>query len=234
MPTLHIEVDGAGPPLVLVNGARCTVRQWDLVVDRLAVSRTVIRHDVRGTGRSAAGPPEECRFERYADDIVELCGELGFARFDLWGMAWGARLALVTAARHPASVDRLVLSDLAVDPADPAAQRAGAVEARAARAAAGVAEVPTPVGAFDHDDAEELQRTLAATRLHPDLRPVVAGVEAATLIATGEFDPNLASSRAALPHFRNAHLVELPLTAHGSVLQRPDLVLAEVTAFLDR
>ncbi len=88
-PQLHIEIEGADPPLVLVNGATCTVRQWDRVVEALAAGWTVIRHDVRGIGRSAPGPAEEYRFEQYADDIIQICAEAGFDRFDLWGMAWG-------------------------------------------------------------------------------------------------------------------------------------------------
>jgi pimeloyl-ACP methyl ester carboxylesterase len=62
--------------------------------------------------------------------------------------------------------------------------------------------------------------------------PFVEHVTAPTLIATGEFDPNLASSRRALAGFADARLEVLPLTAHGSVMQRPDLVTATVSAFL--
>jgi len=61
---LHVEVDESGPALMLVNGAFCTVRQWDGIVGRLAESFRVIRHDVRGTGRSAAGPDDGYTFER--------------------------------------------------------------------------------------------------------------------------------------------------------------------------
>ncbi len=233
-PELHVEIDGAGPPLVLVNGATCTVRQWDRVVDELAAHWTVIRHDVRGMGRSKPGPADEYRFEQYADDIVQICADAGFERFDLWGMAWGARVALVTAARHPGAVSRLVLSDLSIDPADPAAQRAGATQAKEARMEAGVEEVETPAGSFDHDHPDEARLALAATMLQPNLMPFVTKVTASTLIATGQFDPNLESSRRALAGFAEASLVVLDLTAHGSVLQRPDLVLATVTPFLRR
>lgn len=230
---LHIEVDGAGPALVLVNGAGCTVRQWDHIVEDLATTRTVVRHDVRGTGRSGAGPDDEYRFERYADDIIALCADRGITTFDLWGMAWGARLAVVTAALHSDAVRRLVLSDLAIDPADVTAQKAGSVLAKEARAAAGIDEVAKPLGAFDHDDPESAFRALAATRHEPDLMPFVEQVQAPTLIATGEHDPNLESSRRALMGFDDARLEVLPLTAHGSVLQRPTLVLATAVAFLE-
>ena len=33
---LHVEVDGTRPPLFLVNGAFCTVRQWDRTIAPLA------------------------------------------------------------------------------------------------------------------------------------------------------------------------------------------------------
>ncbi len=217
---------------MLVNGAFCTLRQWDHVVADLATGHQVIRHDVRGTGQSKPGPPADNRFERYADDIADLCAERGLATVDLWGMAWGARVALVTAARHPDLVDRLVLSDLAIDPADPAAQKAGAAEAKAKRAAAGIAEVAPPVGAYDHRDREAAASTLSATHQHPDLMPFVERVAATTLIATGRFDPNLASSRRALTGLSDGRLQVLELTGHGSVLQRPDHVLSVVKPFL--
>ena len=34
--SLHVEEDGDGAPLVLVNGAFCCLRQWDRVVPSLA------------------------------------------------------------------------------------------------------------------------------------------------------------------------------------------------------
>jgi pimeloyl-ACP methyl ester carboxylesterase len=229
---LRVEVDGSGPALALVNGAFCNLHQWDGILDDLTPHFTVIRHDVRGTGRSPAGPVEENTFEHYADDLVAIVRAAGFDHFSLWGMAWGARVALVTAVRFPQAVDRLVLSDLGIDPADTDAQRAGVAAATAARAEAGIAEVERPEGVFDHDDRDAAARALAATHLHPDLFPFVERVVAPTLIATGEFDPNLASSRRALGGLADGRLVELPLTEHGSVLRRPRTVLDAVLPFL--
>lgn len=228
---LHVEVSGSGPALVLVNGAGCTVRQWDAIVDKLNGRHTVIRHDVRGTGRSAPAPHSSYRFETFAEDIIAFTADLGFEQFDLWGMAWGARVALVTAALHPGTINRLMLSDLGIDPADPAAQKAGALAARQARDTAGVPHAPKPEGAFDHDHPDELPLALAATKRHPDLMPFIRDVQCSTLIATGEFDPNLASSRRALAGLADGKLELLPLTAHGSVLQRPALVLSVAADF---
>lgn len=230
---LHVEEEGGGPALLLVNGAFCTVRQWDAVVPELARSFRVIRHDVRGTGSSAAGPEAEYRFERYADDLALICESLGVVEASLWGMAWGARVALVAAARHPERCRRVVLSDLAIDPADPRAQQEGARSAALARREAGIEEAPLPEGWNRHADVEEARKALSATLEHPDLMPFVRKVRASTLIATGEHDPNLASSRRALAGFSEGRLEVLPLTGHGSVLQRPDLTRSRVSAFLE-
>lgn len=230
---LHVEVDGAGPDLVLVNGAYCTVHQWDVVVDALASRHRVIRFDVRGTGRSGAGPAEGYTFERYADDIAAIAAQLGAATISLWGMAWGARVALITATRHPHLVDRLILSDLGIDPADVDAQQRGVQAAKAARADAGIAEVPKPAGWNDHNDIDEAGRALAATFLHPDLYPTAQAVGQPTLICTGEHDPNLTSSRRALGALTDGHLEVLAHTGHASVLQRPDLVTELALRFLE-
>ena len=231
-PTLHVEVDGDGPALVLINGAWCTVRQWDAVVDRLADHFTVIRHDVRGTGRSEPGPDADNTFEMYAADLIGLLDGRGIERAHVWGMAWGARVAVMMAATHPDRVDRLVLSDLGITPADIKAQKAGRAAAKEARAAAGITEVPPPPGSSDHVDRDAALAALNATMLHPDLMPYVERIGAPTLIATGEFDPNLESSRRALRGLVDGQLDILPLTEHGSVLHRGDAVMATVLPFL--
>lgn len=229
---LHVQVDGAGPALVLVNGAALNLRQWDGVCNRLAGTRTIIRHDVRGTGSSSAGPRGGYTFEQYALDIVAIADRLGIDEFDMWGMAWGSRVALVTAALYPGHVRKLVLSDFSIDPADLDAQKAGAAEAKAARAAAGIVDPPVPHGLRDHRDPDAMRLAMAATSLHTDLLPFVKSVGARTLIATGQHDPNLVSSRRALPAFATAQLVELELTGHGSVLSRPDVVTDAVLRFI--
>lgn len=226
---LNVELDGSGPPLLLINGARCTVRSWDHVVDDLARHFTVVRHDIRGTGRSPAGPADQYTFENYCQDIGDICADHGFDRVSMWGMAWGARVALVTAALQPELVGRLVLSDLGIDPADPDAQRAGVLAARQMRAAAGLIDMPKPEGSFEHDDPDEMLRAMAATRLHHDLMPFVERVTAPTRLITGDHDPNLASSRRALAGFQHlAVATELEVVehaGHGVLFDRPEVVV---------
>ena len=141
-------------------------------------------------------------------------------------------LALVTAARNPDRFTRLVLGDLAIDPADREAQKAGVAEAKRARARAGLAEIKRPEGIGDHADAEEATKAVAATQLHPDLAPFVDRLPMPTLIVTGEYDPNLPSSRRALGLLANGQLDIVEMAGHAALLQRPEAVLAAVLPFL--
>ncbi len=231
---LHVVVDGraSAPPLLLVNGAFCALPVWDNLIGDLTSHYRVIRHDVRGTGRSQAGPADGYRFERYAADLINISDHLAVDRAHLWGMAWGARVALVAAALDSDRYQRLVLSDLSIDPADPDAQRAGAKMAAAARAEAGIPEAPKPAGWNAHDDDEAAAKAMAATRLHPDLFNFATRVANPTLIVTGDNDPNLASSRRALAGLADARLEVVAMCGHGLVRQRPDVATATVLPFL--
>ena len=92
--------------------------------------------------------------------------------------------------------------------------------------------MPLPEGWNTHDDIDSAKRALAASMRHPDLMPFVRNVKIPTLLATGEHDPNLASSERARAGFADARIEVLPHTGHGSVLQRPDFVIGRVGPFL--
>lgn len=225
--TLHARVDGPpqSPALVLWNGALCALPMWDGVVPGLVPFFRVIRFDIRGTGRSTvarADDDAQFRFERYAADVNALLDALGVARAHHWAMAWGSRVALAYAAWHPQRVITLALYDASIDPADVAAQKAGAARARAAQLAAGIPAFPEPEGWNRHDDPAMAQRAIAAAR-RITLEPLVAALTMPVLLATGDEDPNLASTRRIAQRLPHARLVVMDGVGHGSVRQRPDL-----------
>ena len=84
---LHVEVDGPddAPAVLLWNGARCTLRQWDLVVPRLMDRYRLLRFDVRGIGEST--PSASYNFETYADDANRLLDSAGVTQCHVWSMA---------------------------------------------------------------------------------------------------------------------------------------------------
>lgn len=117
--TVHAEVDGnpKGAPLLLWNGAGCTLRMWDHVVPRLADRYRVIRFDVRGSGESTpAADPAQYTLGQYAEDANRILDRLQVAQTRLWSMAWGSRAGLAYCALHPARVHSAMLSDASIGP----------------------------------------------------------------------------------------------------------------------
>lgn len=233
---LHVVVDGRAdaPALVLFNGARCNLSMWEPIMSRLTERFRVVRHDVRGTGQSAAPTTADFNLDTYADDAAAAMSHVGIAHASIWGLAFGARVALAFAARHPDLVDALVLSDASVEPPDPEAQRLGAAEAKAARAEAGIAEFERRDEWFVNESPETLALSLRGAYAGGNHARYVDAVRARTLVATGEYDPNLEPSRRLGAALKDAELREVPLVGHGSVMQRPDLVADLVLEFFDQ
>jgi pimeloyl-ACP methyl ester carboxylesterase len=102
-----IDVEGDGPPLVLLHGVGTNRAVWRRVTPLLAAERLVAAPDLPGFG---ASPPAGRGFA-LAGVADALAGSLGrFAPFDLLGNSLGGAVALVLAARHPGHVRRLVLA----------------------------------------------------------------------------------------------------------------------------
>lgn len=223
--TLHAEADGPehAPAVLLWHGANCTLRSWDLVVARLSDQYRLIRFDVRGHGDSApAGDPStDYTFERYADDANGLLDHFGVQRCHVWGFAWGARAALAYSALHPGRAVTAALYDASIGRPDVKAQREGTREAVRRQRAAGIRFRP-PEGWNVHADPEAAQASLGAMRQF-DLPGAVDRLTMPALVATGDLDPNLPSSRDLAARAPDARLVVLADVGHGSVIQRPDL-----------
>lgn len=231
--TLNVEVDGAeGAPAVLMwHGAHCTARMWDLVVPKLVDDYQLIRFDVRGVGQStpAANPEVQYTFEQYADDANAILDKLGVERTHVWSMAWGTRAALAYCALNADRVISAVLNDASIGRADVEAQRAGAIAAVEKQIAAGTQKYPKPDGFNVHAHPDAVQPALAASGKF-DLRAAVPKLTMPVLVATGDHDPNLESSRELAALAPNATLKIFENVGHGSVLQRPDLT---TEAFLE-
>jgi 3-oxoadipate enol-lactonase len=106
---MHYEVDGEGPPLVLLMGLGCPGALWWLQVEAFAEQYQVIAPDNRGVGRTEK-PAVEYSTELMADDMANLLNALGIPRAHVLGMSMGGAIAQQMALRHPGMVDRLILA----------------------------------------------------------------------------------------------------------------------------
>lgn len=106
--SLHYEIGGSGPPLLLIAGMSSDSASWGPLVPRLEQSFTVIRPDNRSTGRSRpADAPASVPI--WAQDAVALLDHLGTAKARVVGHSLGGIIATQMAITAPERVARLVL-----------------------------------------------------------------------------------------------------------------------------
>ncbi|WP_431683404.1 alpha/beta fold hydrolase [Kitasatospora sp. KL5] len=108
--TLHYEVRGRGPLLLLVPGGTGGAASFDAVADDLAAEYTVATYDPRGLSRSTLDDPEAGQHvAEHADDAFRLLellspGEPG----RVFGTSSGAIAAVHLLTAHPERIARVV------------------------------------------------------------------------------------------------------------------------------
>lgn len=105
---LYYASSGEGAPLILLHGGFGATEMFDSLLPTLAAGRRVIAVDLQGHGRTA-DVDRPLRIESMADDIAALIGHLGLGTASVMGYSLGGAVALQTAIRHPALVDRLIV-----------------------------------------------------------------------------------------------------------------------------
>ncbi len=106
---LFYEVQGTGPPLLLVSGLSGLASFWSPQMGPLAERFQVVVHDHRGTGASSQ-PRGATSIARMADDVLRLMDHLGLERASLIGHSTGGAIGQTLALDQPERIERLVLS----------------------------------------------------------------------------------------------------------------------------
>jgi len=116
-PDLFLEVDGEGPPIVLLHGLTATRRY--VAMGSTLLQRNgfqVISYDARGHGRSGGAPPERCGYRFLVNDLAAVIDHLKLARPLLVGVSMGAHTALAYAVENPERIAGLVVITPGFDP----------------------------------------------------------------------------------------------------------------------
>jgi pimeloyl-ACP methyl ester carboxylesterase len=107
---LHYLEAGRGAPVVLLHGLGGDGSRWRPNIEPLARDFHVFALDQIGFGQSDK-PLANYHTGMLADFLVGFLKAVGVPKASLVGNSMGASVALYTAAKFPASVDRIVLAD---------------------------------------------------------------------------------------------------------------------------
>jgi 3-oxoadipate enol-lactonase len=117
---LAVEIDGVGPPVLMVHGLGGTTNFYQVQAQALAERFQVIRVDSAGAGRSPVS--NQISIGSHAGDLAVLLEQLGVSGAAVIGHSMGTLVVRTLAAQHPALVSRLVLLGAVAEPADAARQ----------------------------------------------------------------------------------------------------------------
>lgn len=209
-----------------------------LLVCGLARTRRVIALEQQGHGRTS-DRDQPFTFERSADDVAGLLRHLEVSQADLLGFSNGATVALQVAIRHPEAVRKLVFASSFTkrEGAQPQVwefiKRANIATMPQALKEAFLAVNPDSQKLRTMHDKDAAR--MAGFTDAPD--PAVRGVQAPTLIITGDRDVARLEHAIELSRlFPDARLLVLP-SGHGDYLAEAsiapaDTAYAEITARL--
>ncbi len=102
--------DSDNIPIVMLHGLGATADTWRLVAQHFCDHHPALAFDQRGHGLSDQ-PEGGYDLVTIAEDAICAMARLGLGQVAVVGHGWGARVALVLAARHPALVSHLILVD---------------------------------------------------------------------------------------------------------------------------
>lgn len=254
-PTAEIwyEIDGAGPPMLLIAGLASDVASWTPVRGALAERFTLIMPDNRGAGRTRAKRGlRGLSIDDMANDIAALTDHLAIETCVVVGHSMGAAIAVEAALQRPLQFRKLVLAGAAApNPRASAAVRSLAeIHARFGGSAefyralfpwlfapafftnanmveaAVAASLAYPYSPTTEMFAAQVEAVLRSTRAD-------APLNAETLVLAGEMDilftPN--DCRAFAARFPNADFQEIAGAAHSMFWDKPTETAGAIVRF---
>jgi poly(3-hydroxyoctanoate) depolymerase len=245
--------DGAGRPLLLLNGLGAPIELWQPLLNQLA-DVPVIAFDAPGSGDSQT-PFLPLSIRGHARLALQVADRLGAGTVDVLGLSLGGMVAQQMAHIAPSRVHHLVLASTSCGwgsiPGSPAALLAVATPDRYYSRAIFEAVAPIYIGGRESQDRGFVHRQAATRMAHP---PSVRGylyqawaaafwssllwlaeLAQPTLVIAGLADPLVPVVNAKLLAARLRHVQTclVPGGGHLCLLERAPLLAPVITRFLD-
>ena len=251
--SLAYDVQGEGPPVLLLHAFPLGLAMWDAQVAALRSQHQVIRFDDRGFG---ASPPGDglLSMERIADDAAALLDHLGVARAVVGGVSMGGYAAFAMVRRHADRLRGLVLADTRAAADTPEGREGRAALAqkvlREGAGAAADAFVPKLLGGTTKRERPQvvarvreivlgnpprgIADALAGLAARADSTPTLREIRVPTLVVCGEEDTLTppADAEALQRGIAGSRIVLIPRAGHLSNLEDPDAFNRAVLGFL--
>ena len=244
--------EGSGPPLLMLHGWANSSLTLQPLAHALTDIRDVYAPDLPGFGRTERPrEPEGWDTARHAAFIVELMDKLKLERADFFGHSHGGRIATYLAATSPHRVTRLILAGSTglhshltpferlrrttrralIKSAHRAAARGWLGKGGPQRARA----LSERYASADYRAAGPMRPTMARV-LADDLEPLLAHIEAPTLLIWGALDREtpLELGQRSRRLINGSSLVVVPNAAHHVFQDAPQQVEAAIRSFLLR
>lgn len=248
---LNVDVQGEGPPLVLLHGIGLDLTSWDRETALLTPRFKVIRLDARGHGLS--DKPEKIALADHVADVWGVLDALGVSSAAVLGASMGSYIAQGVAIARPSSVTKLILVVTRAH-----AERSGVMRLIEAHRAELVGLTSEEQQAFIFNlgfapDTPKAKREAAhaivqrCTQLTPtqffaasaaisgmDHRPDLPKITADTLVIAGRHDqlnpPE--EGRACAELIPDATFIEFDRSGHMPQFEEPDRFMAFVENFM--
>ena len=253
--SIHYEVTGSGPALILGHSFLCSTLMWAPQIRSLSTGHTVINVDFRGHGKSDLGPKAFTVYD-LKDDMLAVLDDLGVNEAIWGGLSVGGFACLRAALENPDRVRGLLIldSDAGVD------SRMKVLKFRSMLAAAHVIGLKPFLSqvvremfgrhTIKHNlelvaqwKTQFLKLTLKTiSRYMPmlgsrdDLVSRLPQIDKPTLVLVGEDDNALpvSCSQQIADGISDAKLVIVKNAGHLSTLEQPEIVTEHMMNFLDR
>jgi pimeloyl-ACP methyl ester carboxylesterase len=233
---IHYEVEGDGPPLVLIHGFLADLEYWRLLgyIEALNSNYRVVSIDMRGHGQSdKPHEPEDYGETQRVGDILAILDAEGVQRAHVWGYSMGGTVGFLLAYHAPDRVASLITGGIAARSTASQPATIKLLEA-GVEAVVQVFTSGTSMAAFASRVATIDRDALLACAHAPgrSLDDIHSRILAPCLMYVGENDVSYATAPQTVQTMPNAKFVGLPGLNHLEGWARSDLVLPHVTAFL--
>ncbi|HON29348.1 MAG TPA: alpha/beta hydrolase [Mesotoga infera] len=107
---LYYEVHGSSenPTIVMLSGIMMSCTSWYIFLDKLTRNLRVVLIDLRDQGKSSY-ESEQYDISLHVKDLEHLFNSLKFDKFHLYGISYGAQVAMLYTIEYPARVKSLLL-----------------------------------------------------------------------------------------------------------------------------